>query len=236
MRVVIGEDEALQRDGLALQLTRGGFEVAAAAGDADRLWRFVRELRPDVVVTDIKMPPGNEEDGLQAAIRIRRELPGTPVVVLSHYLRRSYALALLSAGSSGVGYLLKQRILDAETFCADVGRVASGASVLDPEVITVMLTRARQHDPGLERLTSRQSEILALIAEGRSNVAIARQLTITEKAVVRHVSHIYDALDLPPSPDDHRRVLAVVRFLAESRVRHGQPGAPSARIEPAAGP
>jgi DNA-binding NarL/FixJ family response regulator len=223
VRVVIGEDEALQREGLALQLTRGGFAVVGAAANPDELVRLTYEQSPDVVITDIRMPPGHDEDGLQAAVRIRRARPGTAIVVLSHYLHRSYALALLATGSAGVGYLLKQRILDAETFCGDVRRVAAGASVLDPEVITIMLARARRRDPGLERLTTRQTEILALMAEGRSNAAIARQLVVTEKAVVRHVSHIYDTLTLPPNLDDHRRVMAVVRYLTDPRAGSGRP-------------
>ena len=213
MRVLIGEDELLQRQGLALQLATAGFEVCGAVADAVSLVRDAREQQPDVVITDIRMPPDLRDDGLQAALQIRRELSDVGVVVLSHHLQRSYAIELLGDRPAGVGYLLKQRVTRVDRFCADVRRVAAGGTVLDPEVVMIMVARARSTH-SLDRLTTRQTEVLALMAQGRSNAAIARALAITEKAVVRHVSNLYDVLDLPPSSDDHRRVLAVVRFLA----------------------
>jgi DNA-binding NarL/FixJ family response regulator len=169
--------------------------------------------RPDLVVADIRMPPTNTDDGLRAALRIRGVLPATAVLVLSQHVRQRYALELLEGGARGVGYLLKQRIADVAAFCADARRVAEGGSALDPDVVAAMLARGRR-DP-IDGLTPRQRGVLALMAEGRSNSAIAERLYLTEKAVVKHVSHIYDALDLAPSPEDHRRVLAVVRYLTE---------------------
>jgi DNA-binding NarL/FixJ family response regulator len=213
MQVVIGEDEALLRDGLAYILRHGGFEVMAAVGDADQLLAMTRMIRPELVVTDIRMPPRKADDGLTAALHIQRELPGTAVMVLSQHVQRRYATELLSGGTGGVGYLLKQRVADAVTFCADLRRVVGGGTVLDPEVAAVMVGRARRHNSAVGALTERQREVLALMAEGRSNAAIGRRLRISEKAVVQHVSRIYDQLDLLPSNDDHRRVLAVVRYL-----------------------
>lgn len=213
MRVLIGEDELLQRQGLALQLATAGFEVCGAVADAVSLVRDAREQQPDVVITDIRMPPGQRDDGLQAALQIGEELIDVGVVVLSHHLQRSYAIELLGDRPAGVGYLLKQRVTHVDRFCADVCRVATGGTVLDPEVVMIMVDRARRKTGAVDRLTTRQTEVLALMAQGRTNAAIARALAITEKAVVRHVSNLYDLLDLPPSPDDHRRVLAVVRFL-----------------------
>jgi DNA-binding NarL/FixJ family response regulator len=238
VRVVIAEDETLLRQGLALMLADAGMEVVDAVGDADALRRVARAGRPDVVVTDIRMPPHHTQDGLDAAVAIRAELPRTGVVVLSQYVHRHYALRLLgaplgTAGDSGgsgvsgapdvagggVGYLLKQRIGRVEAFCADVRRVGEGGTALDPEVIRVMMSRSRRlHGSAggkstLDLLTPRQLEVLALIAEGRSNAAIAARLGVSDKAVVNHAARIYDALGLPPNADDHRRVLAVVRYL-----------------------
>ncbi|MCF7552295.1 response regulator transcription factor [Pseudonocardia sp. WMMC193] len=209
MRVVIGEDEPLLREGLALVLSRNGFEVVAAVGDADAVRAAVAVEQPDVVVTDIRMPPGNTDDGLRAALGIR----STPVLVLSQHVSRRYVTALLSDRSAGVGYLLKHRVTEVAGFCDDLARVARGGVVLDPEVVSVMVGRSAREDGRVDRLTPRQLQVLGLIAEGRSNLAIAQRLGITEKAVARHAAQIYDALDLPPSLDDHRRVLAVVRFL-----------------------
>jgi DNA-binding NarL/FixJ family response regulator len=214
MQVVIGEDEALLREGLSLVLDQGGFEVVAAAKDGPELIRHARHYDPALVVTDIRMPPGFTDEGLRAALEIRRTMPRTAVVVLSQYLQRQYALELLAGQSAGVGYLLKQRIADIGTFCADLRRVCDGGTVLDPEVVTLMVARARHHDHGLQRLTARQQEVLALMAQGRSNSAIARALVISEKAVVQHATNIYIQLGLPPSDDDHRRVLAVLRYLS----------------------
>ena len=211
MRIVIGEDEALLRQGLTHVLEHAGFVVVATAADAAEMVRHVAERRPDLVVTDIRMPPSRTDEGLRAALEIRREWPDTAVVVLSQYVQRRYAVELLSTNSSGVGYLLKQRIANVATFCADLERVGAGGTVLDPEVVAVMLARARREDDALGLLTDRQREVLA---EGRTNASIARQMSITEKAVVQHASHIYDALGLSPSDDDHRRVLAVLRYLS----------------------
>ncbi len=213
MRAVIGEDQALMREGLAVALRRAGFEVAAAVGDADGLLRAGQECRPDLVVADIRMPPQHADDGLRAALTIKKASPGTAVLIVSDHLLQRYAEQLLDSGPGGVGYLLKRRVADVETFCADARRVAAGGTVLDPEVVSVALARARRYDP-LARLTSRQHEVLALMAEGRSNTAIAERLSLTGKAVVRHISHIYDALGLEPSPGNHRRVLAVVAYLS----------------------
>jgi DNA-binding NarL/FixJ family response regulator len=212
VRVVIGEDQALMREGLALLLQRAGFEVAAAVGDAGSLLRTGEACHPDLVVADIRMAPQHTDDGLRAALAIKRARAGVAVLILSQHVRRRYAEELLDSGAGGVGYLLKQRVTDVESFCADAFRVAAGGTVLDPEVISAMLTGARRHD-SLSRLTSRQHEVLALMAEGRSNTAIAERLSLTSKAVVRHVSHIYDELGLEPNPGDHRRVLAAVRYL-----------------------
>jgi DNA-binding NarL/FixJ family response regulator len=215
VRVVIGEDQALMREGLVLVLRRAGFDVAAAAGDADSLLRAGQTCHPDLVVTDIRMPPQHADDGLRAALALKKASPGIAVLILSQHVLQRYAEELLESGPGGVGYLLKQRIADVESFCADARRVAGGGTVLDPEVVSAVLTRARRYDP-LSRLTSRQHEVLALMAEGRSNAAIAEKLSLTGKAVVRHISHIYDELGLEPSPEDHRRVLAVVRYLSRA--------------------
>lgn len=214
MRILIADDEALLREGLALLLGGDGHEIVGSAAAAPELVRLAAATAPDLVVTDIRMPPGRADDGLHAAITIRRALPGTAVVVLSQYVQRRYAQELLDTGSSGIGYLLKQRVANAASFCRDVARVGEGGTALDPEVVAAMFDAARHDDTALDRLTARQSEVLALIAEGRSNAAIARGLRISEKAVVHHVSLIYDQLGLAPSDDDHRRVLAVARYLS----------------------
>ena len=214
MRVVIGEDEALLREGLALVLERAGFKVAALAADADALVAAADAHRPRLVVTDIRMPPTQSDDGLRAALAIRARLPETALLVLSQHAQRRYAVELLAERTAGVGYLLKQRVGEVDAFCADVRRVCDGGTVLDPDLVATLLGRARPDDDPLHRLTPRQREVLALMAAGRSNAAIAERLVITEKAVVKHVSRIYDQLDLLPGPDDHRRVLAVVRYLS----------------------
>lgn len=214
MRVVIGEDEALLREGLVLLLGRAGFDVVAAEDDAERLEAAALRHRPDVVVTDIRMPPGRTDDGLRAALRLRSRLPRTGVLVLSQHLSRQYAIDLLAGDASGVGYLLKQRIADAGRFAADIRRVAGGATVLDPEIAAAALARAEQVDDRVPRLTRRQREVLSLLAQGLSNAAIAEALVITEKSVVEHVSKVYDALELPQTGHEHRRVLAVLRYLS----------------------
>lgn len=214
MRVVIGEDEALLREGLVLLLTGAGFEVVATAGDAAQLASVVATEKPDLLITDIRMPPDYTDDGLRTAIATRETRPDIRVIVLSQYVHRRYAEELLGNQPSGVGYLLKQRVANVESFCRDVRVVAEGGTVLDPEVVASMLSRARHDNNDLHRLTPRQVEVLTLVAEGRSNGAIARSLHITEKAVVHHVSRIYDVLGLPDRNDDHRRVLAAVRHLA----------------------
>jgi len=213
VRVVIGEDEALLRTGLSHVLEAGGFEVVAAVADADELVRAVDDQVPDMVITDIRMPPDHTDAGLRAALEVRRRHPDVAIVVLSQHLQRAYAMELLGDRSAGVGYLLKQRIADIDNFTEDLRRVAGGATVLDPEVVSLMVARARGDHDALDRLTHRQHEVLALMAEGRTNAAIARTLSISERAVVQHTSHIYDELDLAVSDDDHRRVLAVIRYL-----------------------
>lgn len=216
MRVVIAEDEALLRHGLMLVLEQGGFAVDAAVADAVQLEAEVEQHRPDLVITDIRMPPTHTDEGLVAALKIRAGYPETAVVVLSQHVQRRYALELLGEQSGKVGYLLKQRIADVEAFCADLRRVVAGGTALDPDVVAVMVARARLKDDGVNSLTPRQREVLALMAEGRSNAWIAGQLVLSEKAVVQHTSNIYDALGLPVDADDHRRVLAVTQYLAHS--------------------
>jgi len=213
VRAVIAEDQVLMREGLKLVLERADFTIAGVAGDAPELLRSVRELGPDLVVADIRMPPDLTDDGLRAVLELREEQPDLPVIVLSQHVNRRYATELVEAGQRGVGYLLKQRIADIDTFVADVRRVLDGGTVLDPVVVTAMLDRPRADDP-VDDLTDRQREVLALMAEGRSNAAIADALVIAEKSVARHTSHIYDVLRIDQSEQDHRRVLAVVRYLA----------------------
>jgi DNA-binding NarL/FixJ family response regulator len=214
VRVVIGEDQALMRTGLQLVLEQAGFEIVAMAGDAEDIVRKVGAHRPDLLVADIRMPPTNTDDGLRAAIEARSRVPGLPVLVLSQYLQRDYAVELLESGGEGVGYLLKQRIADVERFIADLRRIVAGGTVLDPEVVAAMVGRHRAEEDPVAQLTERQRAVLELMAQGRSNAAIAEQLGVSERAIVRHTSNIYDELGLGASADDHRRVLAVVRFLS----------------------
>jgi DNA-binding NarL/FixJ family response regulator len=212
VRVVIADDSVLLREGLCRLLEESGFEVAAQAGDAEDLMRKVGAHRPDVAVVDVRMPPSHTDEGLQAARRIRNEHPGTGVLVLSQYVEEAYALELLSDSTERTGYLLKDRVSDVETFTDAVRRVAGGGSALDPEVVALLLGRRRRHDP-LESLTAREREVLGLMAEGRSNAAIAETLVVTERAVEKHVTSIFSKLDLPPTVEDHRRVLAVLAYL-----------------------
>ena len=214
MRVVIGEDEALLREGLGLVLTQAGLELVGSAEDADALVALVDTVKPDLVVTDIRMPPRHTDDGLRAAITIRSRWPEISVLVLSQYVQRTYALELLGDRPAGVGYLLKQRVADVTAFLEAIHTVAAGGTVVDPEVVELALTRSARREPGLAPLTGRQREVLALMAEGLTNAAIARRLVVSEKAVVQHCSNIYAALGLAPGPDDHRRVLAVLQHLA----------------------
>ncbi len=213
MRVVIGEDEALLRGGLRLLLEANNMQVLAAVGDADALIEAVRATDPDIVITDIRMPPDHTDDGLRAALLLRDDKPGRPVMVLSQFVQRRYATDLLRSGPTGIGYQLKQRIADIEQFGHDLQAVAAGGTRLDPEVIDLMVTRATRSDPGLDLLTARQRQVLALIAQGRSNTAIAQQLGISDKAVVQHTSHLYQHLGLPATDAHHRRVLAVLSYL-----------------------
>jgi DNA-binding NarL/FixJ family response regulator len=212
IRVVIAEDSVLLREGLARLLEESGFEVAGQAGDAEDLLRKVGAHKPDVAVVDVRMPPSHTDEGLRAAHQIRSDHPGTGVLVLSQYVEEAYALDLLSQSTESTGYLLKDRVADIDTFTDAVRRVASGGSALDPEVVSLLLGRRRREDP-LEALTPREREVLGLMAEGRSNAAIAEQLVVTERAVEKHVTSIFTKLDLTPTVEDHRRVLAVLAYL-----------------------
>jgi len=212
VRIVLGEDSLLLREGLARLLEATGHEVVGQAGDAEDLLRKAGAHKPDVVIVDVRMPPTFSDEGIRAALEIRARRPGTPVLVLSEYVESSYALELFADGTDGLGYLLKQRVSDLDRFLDAVGRVAAGGSALDPEVVSHLLGRQRAGDP-LGRLTPRETEVLALMAEGRSNHAIAEQLVITERAVEKHVTSIFSKLELPPTADSHRRVLAVLKYL-----------------------
>ena len=212
MRVVVADDSVLLREGVVRLLEENGFEVVGQAGDAEDLIRKVRAHKPDVAVVDIRMPPTNTDDGLRAALEIRAELPDTGVLVLSQYVEEGYALDLVGESAGGVGYLLKDRVADVDRFVDSVKRVADGGSALDPEVVSQLVGRARRDDP-LEELTPREREVLELMAEGRSNHAIAEHMIVTERAVEKHVTSIFVKLGLAPAPEDHRRVLAVLAFL-----------------------
>ncbi|MFF4398340.1 response regulator [Streptomyces sp. NPDC001480] len=208
---MLAEDSVLLREGLTGLLTRFGHEVAAAVGEAEALVAAVAEHRPDIVVTDVRMPPGFQDEGLHTAVRLREHRPTLPVLVLSQYVQRAYASDLLDSGDgTGVGYLLKDRVGQVEEFVSALEEVASGGTVVDPEVVRQLLRRRR--DP-LQRLTPREREVLALIAEGRSNSAVARHLVVSEAAVGKHIGSILTKLDLPPAEETHRRVLAVLAYL-----------------------
>ena len=212
MRVVIADDAVLLREGLIRLLTEHGHQVVAAVGDGPALVAAVAEHRPDVSIVDVRMPPSHTDEGLRAAVQIRRSLPGAPVLVLSQYVDVSYADDLLADRAGAVGYLLKDRVAAIAEFLDALGRVAGGGTVLDPEVVSQLLVRRRRDDP-LRELTPREREVLGLMAEGRSNSAIARLLVVTDGAVEKHVHNIFLKLQLPPHTEQHRRVLAVLTYL-----------------------
>jgi DNA-binding NarL/FixJ family response regulator len=213
VRVVIAEDLALLRDGIARLLRDSGFDVVAAVGDGDALLEAVERHRPDVCVIDVRLPPGHHDEGVRAALEARRRMPGLPVLILSQYVEQLYASELLSDGRGGVGYLLKERVSDVADFVAAVRQVAAGGTALDPEAVARLLLPGRPEDP-LGSLTRRERQVLALMAEGRSNVAIAAQLGVSSSAIEKHVHAIFKGLGLPPSEQHHRRVRAVVTYLA----------------------
>jgi DNA-binding NarL/FixJ family response regulator len=212
MRVVIAEDSVLLRAGLTRILADAGEEVVATVGAADELMTTVERHRPDLAIVDVRMPPTHTDDGLRAAIAIRGRWPEVGILVLSQYVEERYATELLAGESRAVGYLLKDRVADVNEFLAAVRRVGEGGTALDPEVVAQLLARSRRQDP-LDRLTPRERQVLALMAEGRTNPAIARTLVVSDKAVEKHVSNIFMKLDLPPADDDHRRVLAVLQWV-----------------------
>jgi DNA-binding NarL/FixJ family response regulator len=212
IRVVVGEDEPFVREGIVHVLQDGGFDVVGTAADARDLVRMASAYRPDVVVADIQMPPDHGDDGLRAALEIRASRPGVGVLVLSQFLEDSYAFDLVADGAQGVGYMLKEKVGDLRMFTDAVRRVADGGSVLDPDVVARLVGRKRKASP-VDHLTPRERQVLALIAEGRSNAGIASELVVTVAAVERHVTSIFDKLGLHQSPDQHRRVLAVLTYL-----------------------
>ncbi len=212
MRVVIAEDSVLLREGLHRLLTEAGHTVAAVVGDGPALVAAVEEEHPDIAIVDVRMPPDYRDEGLRAAIEARRRVPGTAVLVLSQYVEEQYAAELLAAGDPGIGYLLKDRVADVRDFLQAVRQVAAGGTVLDPEVVAQIVARGRRNDR-LADLSQREREVLALMAEGRSNSAIAMQLQVSDGAIEKHVSNIFTKLGLEPSESDHRRVLAVLAYL-----------------------
>ena len=213
MRAVIADDSVLLREGITRILAEGDIEVIAGVGDATSLLNAVEEGKPDLAIIDVRMPPGYRDEGLRAALEIRRRWPDVALLVLSQYVEERYATELLAGQTRGIGYLLKDRIADVWEFIGALRRVASGGTALDPDVVRQLLARSRRTDP-LSRLTAREREVLAHMAEGRSNTAIAETLVITTKAVEKHVASVFAKLDLPPDDDQHsRRVLAVVHYL-----------------------
>lgn len=216
VRVVIGEDDVLMREGIARLLVEGGFDVVSQAGDAEAFLRKALAHRPDVAVVDIQMPPGRGDDGLRAALELRRMLPQTGVLVLSQYYEEQYALDLIGDSAEGVGYLLKERVGDVDAFRDAVARVAAGGSALDPEVVGRMLGRRRREGP-LDELSPRERDVLGHLAEGKSNQGIAEALVVTTAAVEKHITSIFQKLDLDVGPTEHRRVLAALTYLRDPR-------------------
>ncbi len=212
MRIVIAEDSVLLREGLTRLLVDAGEEVVGTAGDAEEAMAVVEATAPDIVVTDVRMPPDHSDEGLRAAIEIRRRWPGTAVLVLSQWVEERYATELLAGATDGVGYLLKDRVADVGDFVDAVRRVGAGGTALDPDVVSQLLATTRNRSP-LAALTPRETEVLKLMAEGRSNRAVAAALVVSDGAVEKHVSNIFMKLDLPIAEDAHRRVLAVLRYL-----------------------
>jgi DNA-binding NarL/FixJ family response regulator len=212
MRVVIADDAVLLREGLVRLVEENGHTVVAAVGDGPALVAAIAEHRPDVSIVDVRMPPSHTDEGMRAAVEARGKVPGSPILVLSQYVEVSYADDLLADRAGAVGYLLKDRVSEVAEFLDALARVAGGATVLDPEVVGQLLVRRRRDDP-LRNLTPREREVLALMAEGRSNTAIARKIVVTEGAVEKHVRNIFTKLDLPPDDEQHRRVLAVLAYL-----------------------
>ncbi|MFI0374295.1 LuxR C-terminal-related transcriptional regulator [Actinomadura sp. 1N219] len=212
MRVVIAEDLALLREGLVSLLETHDFEIAAAVDNGPSLLKALLDHRPDVAVVDVRLPPSFTDEGLQAALEARRQVPGMPVLVLSQYVEQLYARELLADGSGGIGYLLKDRVFDAAQFVDAVRRVAAGGTAMDPEVISRLVASSTRNTP-ISRLTPRETEVLELMAQGRSNAAIAERLVVTERAVTKHTANIFTKLDLPVTGDDNRRVLAVLAYL-----------------------
>jgi DNA-binding NarL/FixJ family response regulator len=212
MRIVIAEDSVLLRAGLTRLLSEAGLDVVAAVGDAVELLDAIARVQPDLAVIDVRMPPTNTDEGIRAAVEIRTRWPSIGILVLSQYVEERYATDLLAGDTAGVGYLLKDRVADVRDFVDAVRRVGEGGTALDPEVVAQLLARSRRRDP-LERLTPREREVLGLMAEGRSNAAIAMALVVSDGAVEKHVRSIFSKLDLPPTELDHRRVLAVLHWL-----------------------
>jgi DNA-binding NarL/FixJ family response regulator len=213
MRVAIADDAVILREGLARLLQEAGFDVVGLAADADELFAIVEREEPDVAIVDIRMPPTHTDEGLRAARTIRERWPRTAILVLSQHVQPAYAVELLSCGTERIGYMLKDRVANLEELASSVRRVADGGSVLDPSVVQQLVEQRRRRDDPFEQLTDREREVLSLMAEGRTNRAIADRLYISEHTVEKHVSSIFTTLQLPASADDHRRVIAVVRFL-----------------------
>jgi DNA-binding NarL/FixJ family response regulator len=218
VRIVIAEDLALLRDGLTRLLRDNGFEVVGAVSDGAALVTAVLLERPDVAIVDVRLPPSFRDEGVRAALTLREQAPDTAIMIVSQYVEHAYATELLADGRGGIGYLLKDRILDVDDFVAAVQRVGAGGTALDPEVVAQLV--ARGSDGPLAVLTPRELEVLGLMAEGRSNTAIAERLVLTVGAVEKHVANIFAKLRLPPSPADHRRVLAVLAYLRADGVEH----------------